>query len=172
MSQPCLAHPALNAAALLASLVLTIGDANAARVVLGAPASEANLTMGCLYPMAGRAAMYGQDSIAGIDIALRDLEAERAAGRETPRLRVIIDDDLSKASYGVRLAEDFLRNDEVDVLSAYVSGGVEGFGGISLNEGPMKEWNGTIINQNIPIQLVGNSFGLDVGEVSSQMWVV
>lgn len=64
MSQPCLALPALNAAALLASLVLTIGDANAARVILGAPAGEANLTMGCLYPMAGRAAMYGQDSIA------------------------------------------------------------------------------------------------------------
>ena len=124
MSQPCLAHPALNAAALLASLVLTIGDANAARVVLGAPAGEANLTMGCLYPMAGRAAMYGQDSIAGIDIALRDLEAERAEGRETPRLRVIIDDDLSKASYGVRLAEDFLRNDEVDVLCGMVSSGV------------------------------------------------
>ena len=67
---------------------------------------------------------------------------------------------------------DIGLHDEVDVLSAYVSGGVEGFGGISLNEGPMKEWNGTIINQNIPIQLVGNSFGLDVGEVSSQMWVV
>lgn len=123
MPQPCLAHTTVRTAALVASLMLAV-DAHAARVTLGVPAVEADLTMGCLYPMAGRAASYGQDSIAGIEIALRDLKAERAAGGDTPRLRVIIDDDLSKASYGVRLAEDYLRNDKVDVLCGMVSSGV------------------------------------------------
>ncbi len=67
---------------------------------------------------------------------------------------------------------DISLRDEVDILSAHVAGGVENFGGISLNEGPIEEWNGTIINQHIPIQLVGTSFGLDVGAVNSAMWVV
>lgn len=67
---------------------------------------------------------------------------------------------------------DLNLRDEVDILSAHVDAQVEGFGGISLNEGPIKEWNGTIINQHVPIQLVGTSFGLDVGTVESQMWIV
>ncbi|WP_455828645.1 ABC transporter substrate-binding protein [Pseudomonas capeferrum] len=91
---------------------------------LGAAASQADLTMGCLYPMTERAAIYGQDSIAGIQIALAELQAQREAGQQVPRLRVIIDDDQSKASYGVGLAKNFIHQDSVQVLCGMVSSGV------------------------------------------------
>ncbi len=67
---------------------------------------------------------------------------------------------------------DLSLRDEVDILSVNVYGGVDGFGGIGINEGPVEEWNGTVINQYVPIQLVGNSFALDVGAVNSQPWIV
>lgn len=122
-----LAHPIPRKLLVIGSLLLVAAQvpcALAARVELGAAAEQADIRMGCLYPMTGRATVYGQDSIAGIDIALRELAAEAAAGLPRPKLRVIVDDDLSKASYGVRLAEDFIRKDGVQVLCGMVSSGV------------------------------------------------
>lgn len=98
--------------------------AHAGRVELGAAASQADLTLGCLYPMTERAAIYGQDSIAGIQVALSELQLQREAGEPVPRLRVIIDDDQSKASYGTGLARAFIRKDGVQVLCGMVSSGV------------------------------------------------
>lgn len=109
----------------LCSLLLSVvASAQVGRVELGAAASQADLTMGCLYPMTERAAIYGQDSIAGIQIALGELQAQREAGQQVPRLRVIIDDDQSKASYGVGLAKNFIHQDGVQVLCGMVSSGV------------------------------------------------
>ena len=82
--------------------------AEVGRLELGVPAAQADLTMGCLYPMTERAAIYGRDSIAGIQVALDELQARQQAGEPVPRLRVIIDDDQSKASYGVSLAKSFI----------------------------------------------------------------
>ncbi len=67
---------------------------------------------------------------------------------------------------------DLSLMDEVDVMSANIAGGLEGFGSVGLDEGPVKEWNGTVINQHVPIQLVGNSFSLDVATVESQIIVI
>ncbi|WP_458372947.1 ABC transporter substrate-binding protein [Pseudomonas laurylsulfatiphila] len=105
-------------------LLSVVASAQVGRVELGAAASQADLTMGCLYPMTERAAIYGQDSIAGIQIALGELQAQREAGQQVPRLRVIIDDDQSKASYGVGLAKNFIHQDGVQVLCGMVSSGV------------------------------------------------
>ncbi len=66
---------------------------------------------------------------------------------------------------------DLSLRDEVDILSVNVDASVEGFGGIGINEGPLEQWNGTVINQHVPIQLVGSSFPLDVGATDSQMWI-
>lgn len=110
--------------ALSGLLLAHAGMAQAGRVELGAAATQADLTLGCLYPMTERAAIYGQDSIAGIQVALGELQAEREAGQQLPRLRVIIDDDQSKASYGTSLARAFIRKDGVQVLCGMVSSGV------------------------------------------------
>ena len=90
------------------------------RVTLGASAEEADATIACMYPMTGRGATYGRDSIHGIEVALDEL----AADPDAPRLRVMVDDSRSKASFAVRLAEDFLDHDGVDMLCGFVSSGV------------------------------------------------
>ncbi|WP_206675668.1 ABC transporter substrate-binding protein [Marinobacter daqiaonensis] len=90
------------------------------RVELGAAAEDADATVACMYPMTGRSASYGRDSIAGIRLALEELASDPLA----PRLRVIVDDSRSKASFAVRMAEDFLHQDDANVLCGMVSSGV------------------------------------------------
>lgn len=92
----------------------------AGRVELGATADEADATIACMYPMTGRSASYGRDSIVAIQLALRELAAEPGA----PQLRVIVDDSRSKASFAVRMATDFIEQDNADILCGIVSSGV------------------------------------------------
>lgn len=106
------------AATLVAATMLPA--AAEARIELGAGAAEAQVTIGCMYPMSGRAAIYGRDSVAGIKLALADL---KTAGR-APKLRVIVEDDRSKAAYAVRIAEDFVRQDKAKFFCGMVSSGV------------------------------------------------
>lgn len=51
-------------------------------------------------------------------------------------------------------------------------GGLNGFGSIGVNAGPLEQYNGAVINQNVPIQLVGNSFALNVETIGSQLLMV
>lgn len=102
----------------------TVNPALAERFELGASPQEADAVVGCLYPMTGRSATYGRDSIAGIQIALQDLAAEAASGLPAPKLRVIADDPRSKASYAVRLAQDFITRDKTRFFCGIVSSGV------------------------------------------------
>ncbi|WP_454916008.1 ABC transporter substrate-binding protein [Xanthobacter sediminis] len=117
--------PALKRIA-IAGLMLagTAVTAHAERIVLGASAEEADAVVGCIYPMAGRAAIYGEDSVEGIRLALKDIADGKVMGPNPPRLRVIVDDDLSKSSYGLRLAEDFIDKDHARFLCGMVSSGV------------------------------------------------
>ncbi|MFH3478268.1 ABC transporter substrate-binding protein [Xanthobacter variabilis] len=98
--------------------------AHAERIELGASPEEADAVVGCIYPMTGRAAIYGEDSVQGIRLALKDIADGRVTGKPGPRLRVIVDDALSKASYGLRLAENFIDKDHVNFLCGMVSSGV------------------------------------------------
>lgn len=90
------------------------------RVELGADAADADATIACLYPMTGRAASYGRDSIVAIRMALDELATDPAA----PRLRVIVDDSRSKASFAVRMVEDFIEQDNANILCGMTSSGV------------------------------------------------
>ncbi|OAN46725.1 amino acid ABC transporter substrate-binding protein [Paramagnetospirillum marisnigri] len=101
----------------------TLAPAAQARIELGAPAAEAEVTIGCMYPMSGRAAIYGKDSVAGIKLALADLKAG-TLGPKPPKLRIIVEDDRSKAAYAVRIAEDFVRQDKAKFFCGMVSSGV------------------------------------------------
>lgn len=94
-----------------------------ARTELGAPAGEADVTVGCMYPMTGRSGIYGRDSVGGIRVALERLAAE-GGKRAAPRIRVIVEDYASKVSYAVRIAEDFVRRDHARFLCGVVSSGV------------------------------------------------
>ena len=107
------------AAALLATLWATPA---LARIELGAPAGQADVTVGCMFPMSGRSAVYGKDSVGGIRVALERLAA--GSGGKGPRIRVLVDDYRSKASNALRLAEDFVRHDGARFLCGVVSSGV------------------------------------------------
>jgi branched-chain amino acid transport system substrate-binding protein len=124
MSMHVLRRTLLIAAVSGCALGWSATGARAERIVLGASPERADATVGCIYPMTGRAATYGEDSLQGIRLALQDLETEAASGLAAPRLRVIVDDALSKVSYGLRLAEDFIDQDKVDFLCGMVSSGV------------------------------------------------
>lgn len=117
--------PALRKIAVAACILAsTSGTALAERIVLGAAPDAADVVVGCIYPMAGRAAIYGEDSVEGIRLALRDIASGKITGSPGPRMRVVVDDDLSKASYGLRLAEDFIDKDHARFLCGMVSSGV------------------------------------------------
>lgn len=107
----------------IAALALAATLPVEARIEFGAPAAQADATVGCLFPLAGRAAIYGRDSIAGMKLALADLATEVKEG-VVPRLRILVEDDRSKASVATRIAEDFIRRDRVRFLCGVVSSGV------------------------------------------------
>ncbi|MDP1901427.1 MAG: ABC transporter substrate-binding protein [Rubrivivax sp.] len=94
-----------------------------ARIEFGASAAAADATVGCMFPLAGRAAIYGRDSIAGMKLALADLATELPPAT-LPRLRILVEDDRSKASVGTRIAEDFITRDKARFLCGIVSSGV------------------------------------------------
>lgn len=106
------------ASALMVTLLAAPGRA-LARVELGAAADKADAVVGCMFPLTGRAATYGRDSIGGIKVALADLEAEHG-----PKLRVLVEDDHSKASFAQRIAENYVDHDGVRFLCGVVSSGV------------------------------------------------
>lgn len=109
--------------AALGAFTLLLPGVAQAREELGASAKKADVTVGCLYPLAGRAAIYGRDSIAAIKLALAELDQE-GLQHWRPRLRVIVEDDRSKAAYGVRLASQFIDRDKAQFLCGVVSSGV------------------------------------------------
>lgn len=94
-----------------------------ARIELGAAAREADAVVGCMFPLSGRAGLYGRDSIGGIKVALADLQAQ-LGNKPAPKLRVIIEDDRSKASFAQRIATDYVERDKVRFLCGVVSSGV------------------------------------------------
>jgi branched-chain amino acid transport system substrate-binding protein len=73
--------------------------------------------------MTGRSAIYGRDSVGGIRVALERLAQRTTPGRR-PRLRILVDDDRSKAAHAVQLAQDYVRSDGARFICGVVSSGV------------------------------------------------
>lgn len=92
-------------------------------IALGAPAEEADYTLGCLYPMTGPGALFGLDSVVAIEMAIEEIEQRRET-EGFPRLRVVVDDDLSKRFRGVQIARHFIHTLGVDALCGVVSSSV------------------------------------------------
>lgn len=80
------------------------------------------LTVGCLYPLTGRAARYGHDAIVGAEMAADEVnEAGGVLGRE---VRLLFSDDRSDPTYAVKVAQRYVVEDRVDVLMGVVSSAV------------------------------------------------
>lgn len=89
---------------------------------LGAPEYTADITVGCLYPMSGRAGVLGRDSVVGIRLALKFLEQRGAP--DLPRLRVLLGDTKSKRSTAVTIAERFVHEEGATFLCGVVNSSV------------------------------------------------
>ncbi|HLT58359.1 MAG TPA: ABC transporter substrate-binding protein [Limnochordales bacterium] len=86
------------------------------------PDWEGTLRIGCLWPMSGRAARYGQDAIIGADMAAEEVnQAGGVLGRE---IRLYFSDDRSDPTYAVRLAQRYIDHDRVHFLTGIVSSAV------------------------------------------------
>lgn len=81
--------------------------------------NERYLTIGCLYPMSGRAARYGHDSIIAADMAAEEINA--AGGVLTRPIRLLTTDSRTDPTYAVRVAERYITQDRVDFLMGVVS---------------------------------------------------
>ena len=78
--------------------------------------------IGCMFPMTGRGGLYGRDSVAAINMAIDEIDANPAmAGL---KLQVLTEDSKSKPAYAVQIAQRFIRHDKVDFLCGAVSSSV------------------------------------------------
>ncbi len=81
-----------------------------------------SITIGCLYPITGRAARYGADSIVGAEMASEEVNAAGGVlGRE---VRLLFADDRSDPTYAVKVAQRYVLEDQVDFLMGVVSSAV------------------------------------------------
>jgi branched-chain amino acid transport system substrate-binding protein len=78
--------------------------------------------IGCMYPMTGRGALYGRDSVAAIEMAVDAINARGgAAGHQ---LRVHLADSQSRPAFAVSIARRFIDEIKVHFLCGVVSSSV------------------------------------------------
>ncbi len=105
--------PMLLGSILVAPLPIVPGLSPAAR------AGSATVDIGCLYPMTGRAAIYGKDSLAAAEMAVAEINAKGGAAGK--RLRLLVADDQSKPAFASRIARSYIVDEKVDFLCGGVS---------------------------------------------------
>jgi branched-chain amino acid transport system substrate-binding protein len=110
----------------LAALALIAGLAAGSNAA--PPLSTATVEIGCMFPMTGRGALYGHDSVAAIEMAVHEINvAGGAAGR---RVRVHFADSQSKPAFAVSIARRFIDDIKVHFLCGVVSSSV----GLAVSE--------------------------------------
>lgn len=85
-------------------------------------AQENVIKIGAIYPMTGRAGLYGLDSVAAMEMAMEEINAKGgAAGYKFDALST---DSKVKPDYSVRVAKRYIEEDKVNFLFGVVSSGV------------------------------------------------
>jgi branched-chain amino acid transport system substrate-binding protein len=89
--------------------------------LLAPPVARArgSVDIGCLYPMTGRAALYGKDSLAAAEMAIDEINAE--GGAAGMPLRLFVADDQSKPAFASRIARQYIVERKVDFLCGGIS---------------------------------------------------
>ncbi|MTJ83374.1 MAG: ABC transporter substrate-binding protein [Telmatospirillum sp.] len=82
-------------------------------------AGRTTVDIGCLYPMTGRAALYGKDSVAAAEMAINEINA--AGGAAGKQLRLFFADDQSKPAFASRIARQYIVENKVDFLCGGIS---------------------------------------------------
>ncbi|NHH99727.1 ABC transporter substrate-binding protein [Oceanimonas sp. MB9] len=92
-----------------------------ADISLGADAHEAQVRVGCLYPLSGRGGLYGLDSAVGIQVALDWLQQQPV---DYPRLQIFIADTRSRSSRATRLARELVREHNARFICGVVNSAI------------------------------------------------
>jgi len=87
-------------------LLALLPQISTAEIHIGASEQEADVTVGCLFPLSGRGGQYGRDSAVGIQLAFEHLAKQT---QKKPAIRVLIEDSRSKASRATRLVRNFVK---------------------------------------------------------------
>jgi branched-chain amino acid transport system substrate-binding protein len=90
--------------------------------------SGSTVEIGCMFPMTGRGALYGRDSVAAIEMAVDEINA--AGGTARHRLNIQIADSQSKPAFAVQIARRFIDESKVHFLCGVVSSAV----GLAVSE--------------------------------------
>lgn len=85
-------------------------------------AEEKVIRVGAMYPMTGRAGLYGKDSVAAAEMAVDEINAKGVAGGY--KIEVTFTDSKAKPAYAVRVANRYITEDKVHFLFGVVSSGV------------------------------------------------
>lgn len=91
-------------------------------------AQEKLIKIGALYPMTGRAGLYGLDSVDAAEMAVQEINA--SGGVAGYKLEFINTDSKAKPDYAVRVAKRFIDEEKVHFLFGVVSSAV----GLALTE--------------------------------------
>jgi branched-chain amino acid transport system substrate-binding protein len=93
-----------------------------------ASAQEKVIKIGALYPMTGRAGLYGLDSVDAAEMAVDEINAK--GGVAGYKLELLRTDSKAKADYSVMVAKRYIDQDKVHFLFGVVSSAV----GLALTE--------------------------------------
>ena len=97
-------------------------------VPLAISADQKVIKIGAMYPMTGRAGLYGLDSVDAAEMAIEEINSK--GGAAGYKLELINTDDKSKPDYAVMVAKRYIDQDKVHFLFGVVSSAV----GLALTE--------------------------------------
>jgi len=97
-------------------------------VPLAVQAQDKVIRIGAMYPMTGRAGLYGIDSVAAAEMAIDEINGKGGVNGYT--LDITFTDSKARPAYAVRVATRYITEDKVHFLFGVVSSGV----GLAITE--------------------------------------
>jgi branched-chain amino acid transport system substrate-binding protein len=85
-------------------------------------AEDKVIRVGGMYPMTGRAGLYGKDSVAAAEMAIDEVNAKGIKGGY--KIEAYFTDSKAKPAYAVRVANRYITDEKVHFLYGVVSSGV------------------------------------------------
>lgn len=85
-------------------------------------AVEKVIKIGAMYPMTGRAGLYGKDSVAAAEMAVNEINAK--GGVAGYKIELLTTDSKAKPPYAVRVAKRYITEEKVHFIFGVVSSGV------------------------------------------------
>jgi branched-chain amino acid transport system substrate-binding protein len=85
-------------------------------------AEDKTIKIGAMYPMTGRAGLYGKDSVAAAEMAIDEINGK--GGVVGYKIDATFTDSKVKPAYAVRVAKRYITEDKVNFIFGVVSSGV------------------------------------------------